>query len=229
MVNARLQPEKLLSIYRKISNKVFQEHKPKQSGCSFLILSKWDVHNIQIDFRRYLLNASQKNALMTCTCVLLSPVFSLLFHLYIYLLWTNKLSRDYLIFLYRSFWLSNGTGRVLLHWWKFERSIRSHGTVQYFCSIQTELRNSAKFQLLSVVLPSPLTQSADLANSKWRLPAEFPRINAPTPLLYNDLHGFQGSSYLAPPQKRLLNREQHFPLFYSRGERPINSFKSNIY
>ena len=40
---------------------------------------------------------------------------------------------------------------------------------------------------------------------------------------------FQGSSYLAPPQKRLLNREQHFPLFYSRGERPINSFKSNIY
>ena len=60
MVNARLQPEKLLSIYRKISKKVFQEHKPKQSGCSFLILSKWDVHNIQIDFRRYLLNASQK-------------------------------------------------------------------------------------------------------------------------------------------------------------------------
>ena len=31
-----------------------------------------------------------------------------------------------------------------------------------------------------------------------------------------------------PPQKRLLNPEQHFPLFYSRGKRPINSFKSNI-
>ena len=193
MVNARLQPEKLLSIYRKISEKVFQEHKPKQSGCSFLILSKWDVHNIQIDFRRYLLNASQKNALMTCTCVLLSPVFFIVIpfiYLFIYLFKTNKLSRDYLSFLYRSFWLSNGTGRVLLDWWKFERSIRSHGTVQYFCSVQTELRNSVKFQLLSVVLPSPLAQGADLANSKWRLPAEFPRINAPTPLLYNNLHGY---------------------------------------
>lgn len=164
--------------------------------------------------------------------------FSLLFHLYIYLLWTNKLSRDYLIFLYRSFWLSNGTGRVLLHWWKFERSIRSHGTVQYFCSIQTELRNSAKFQLLSVVLPSPLTQSADLAwNGVSQLSfhaSMHPRLYCTT--IYTVMftlslprRPFQGSSYLAPPQKRLLNREQHFPLFYSRGERPINSFKSNIY
>ena len=102
MVNARLQPEKLLSIYRKISEKVFQEHKPKQSGCSFSILSKWDVHNIQIDFRRYLLNASQNEALMTCTCVLLSPVFFIVIpFIYIYLFKTNKLSRDYLIFLYR--------------------------------------------------------------------------------------------------------------------------------
>ena len=150
------------------------------------------VHNIQIDFRRYLLNASQNDALMTCTCVLLSPVFFIVIpfiYLFIYLFKTNKLSCDYLSFLYRSFWLSNGTGRVLLDWWKFERSIRSHGTVQYFCSVQTELRNWVEFQLLSVVLPSPLAQSADLANSKWRLPAEFPRINAPTPLLYNNLHG----------------------------------------
>ena len=58
--------------------------------------------------------------------------FSLLFHLFIYLFWTNKLSLDYLIFLYRSFWLSNGTGRVLLDWWKFERSIRSHGAFNIF-------------------------------------------------------------------------------------------------
>lgn len=151
------------------------------------------VHNIQIDFRRYLLNASQNDALMTCTYVLLSPVFFIVIpfiYLFIYLFKTNKLSCDYLSFLYRSFWLSNGTGRVLLDWWKFERSIRSHGTVQYFCSVQTELRNWVEFQLLSVVLPSPLAQGADLANSKWRLPAEFPRINAPTPLLYNNLHGY---------------------------------------
>ena len=92
--------------------------------------------------------------------------FSLLFYLFIYyLFWTNKLSRA--AFGYQraaeEFWLTD----------KCQRSICSHGTVQYFCSVQTELRNTVEFQPLSVVLPPLLAKSADLANPKMTSPSWF--------------------------------------------------------
>ena len=164
--------------------------------------------------------------------------FSLLFHLFIYLFWTNKLSLDYLIFLYRSFWLSNGTGRVLLDSWKFERSIRSHWAFNIFALFKqnwgTRLNFNfclwfghlpcAKCWFSKFKMASPSWVSTHQCTHAFTV-QQFRRLSSH---LASHAGLFRGSSYLAPPQKRLLNREQHFPLFYSRGKRPINSFKSNI-
>ena len=43
--------------------------------------------------------------------------------------------------------------------------------------------------LLTEVFPPAHAQRASLTNSKWRLPAELPRIHATVPLPYKNLHG----------------------------------------
>ena len=54
---------------------------------------------------------------------------------------------------------------------KFDQTLCSHGTVQYFRAVHTEPTNQVEFDVfLSEVLPSVHAQSATLANPNWRLP-----------------------------------------------------------
>ena len=76
---------------------------------------------------------------------------------------------------------------------KFDRTIRSRETVQCFllCSHGTDEPAWILFQLFSpaVVLKSAHVQSVTLANPRWRLSTEMPRIQETTPLMYKNLDG----------------------------------------
>ena len=54
---------------------------------------------------------------------------------------------------------------------KFDQTLCSHGTVQYFRAVHTEPTKPVEFDVfLSEVLPSAHAQSATIANPNWRLP-----------------------------------------------------------
>jgi len=60
----------------------------------------------------------------------------------------------------------------------FTWTFHSRGNVPYLRSVRTELTSQVEFFLFSVALLSAHTQSATLANPKWRLLAELPRLYA---------------------------------------------------